>query len=223
MQSKANFKQVNYSFADKLITYLDNALKGLQKDQKDHQSRPSPATSKSTSEEILSESEKALVGGLMRINHTGEVCAQALYKGQALTASSPQTRDHLLEAAKEEKDHLAWCEERLNSLGEPKSKLNPIFYSLSFTLGTITGAMGDKVSLGFVAETEEQVGHHLTQHLNRVPYKDQATRAVLEQMRIDEERHGAQATENGGQKLSFPIRLAMRGMASIMKFATFRI
>src|SRR5690606_15537174 len=135
------------------------------------------------------------IAGLMRINHTGEVCAQALYQGQALTAKLPRVRAAMDRAASEEIDHLAWCEQRLRELGDRTSLLNPLFYGASFALGAAAGAISDRISLGFVAATEEQVCQHLEEHLHALPAQEQKSRAVLEQMLVDEKHHGTQALE----------------------------
>ena len=152
----------------------------------------------------------------MRINHTGEVCAQALYQGQALTARLPQVRNRMERAAAEENDHLDWCEGRLQELDSRTSLLNPIWYAGSFAIGAAAGLAGDKWSLGFVAETEQQVGAHLDDHLNRLPERDSKSRAILEQMKEDEARHADQALKAGGAVLPGPIRFAMRLSSKIM-------
>ena len=213
-------KNPKLSPLDKILIQCDQALRtcvpGAHK-----ASRTTPA--QKLEEQVLSESEKQHVAGLMRINHTGEVCAQALYAGQALTARSDSTVESMNEAAAEEIDHLAWCDERLTQLESRPSFLNPIFYGLSYALGAAAGLAGDKWSLGFVAETEQQVTKHLKSHLLEIPESDLRTKAILEQMIIDEEKHGETAKEAGGKELPRPIQLAMKTMAKVMKNTTYRI
>jgi len=176
-------------------------------------SRPNPATD--LPDTVESAENRQLVARLMRINHSGEVAAQALYAGQALTARSAGTRSAMAVAAQEESDHLAWCEERIAELGGRKSLLNPLWYAGSFAIGAIAGLAGDRVSLGFVAETEKQVVDHLDTHLRDLP-ADSRTRAILEQMKTDEERHGNTAKEAGGQELPGPIRRLMTLTSKVM-------
>ena len=183
--------------------------------------RPSPASSVEQSE--LSETERLHAAGLMRINHTGEVCAQALYAGQASTAKLDQVRESMEEAAAEERDHLAWCETRLSELQSRPSLLNPLWYAMSFGLGAAAGLAGDKWSLGFVAETEKQVCEHLESHLEKLPEGDHRSKAVLTQMIQDERHHGETAEQAGGAPLPFPVRQAMLGMSQIMKRTTYRV
>jgi len=171
----------------------------------------------------LEAAESRHVAGLMRINHTGEVCAQALYRGQAATARLGEVREAMEEAATEEIDHLVWCEERLDSLGARPSLLNPLWYGMSFGLGAIAGIAGDRWSLGFVAETEKQVCDHLEDHLRQIPETDQGSRAILKQMLIDEREHGATAKAAGGADLPKPVRAAMTTMATAMKKITYRV
>ena len=159
----------------------------------------------------------------MRINHTGEVCAQALYQGQALTAKTETIKTAMQASAKEEEDHLAWCEERLSQLGSRPSYLNPLFYGLSFGMGAIAGAAGDKWSLGFVAATEDQVCQHLRDHLQQLPEDDLQTRAILEQMLADEEHHGEKALEHGGVAFTSPSKRLMTGLSKLMTKTTYRI
>lgn len=171
----------------------------------------------------LNDSQRDHIGRLMRINHTGEVCAQALYQGQAITARDPVVRDSMERSAAEENDHLDWCEGRVHELGGRLSLLNPIWYAGSFVLGTVAGMIGDKWSLGFVAETERQVEGHLDEHLAQVPTDDRRTRAILEQMKQDEIRHGQTASAHGGAELPAPIRLAMRLTAKLMTTSVYRL
>jgi 3-demethoxyubiquinol 3-hydroxylase len=171
----------------------------------------------------LSEDEKKHAAGLMRINHSGEVCAQALYAGQALTARNPEAQQALLEAADEETEHLAWCEKRLNELGSHKSLLNPLWYTGSFALGAFAGVLGDKWNLGFLAETERQVEGHLDSHLDKLPPQDAKSRAVVEQMKIDEMKHADTAIAHGGAELPAPVRQAMQLTSKLLTLAAYRV
>lgn len=171
----------------------------------------------------LSEAEKRHAAGLMRVNHSGEVCAQALYQGQALTARNPEAARALLEASDEETEHLAWCERRLHDLGSHKSFLNPLWYAGSFALGAVAGALGDKWNLGFLAETERQVEGHLDGHLSSLPERDAKSRAVVEQMKADEIKHAETAIAHGGAELPEPVKQAMRLTSKILTFAAYRV
>jgi ubiquinone biosynthesis monooxygenase Coq7 len=164
----------------------------------------------------LGEDERRHIGALIRVDHTGEVCAQALYQGQALTARLPEVRESLERSAQEENDHLAWCEQRLEELGARKSLLNPLWYAGSFTMGALAGLVGDKWSLGFVVETERQVEDHLDAHIAQVPGDDQRTRAILEQMKADEIHHADVAHAAGGAELPTPVKLAMKAVSKVM-------
>jgi ubiquinone biosynthesis monooxygenase Coq7 len=159
----------------------------------------------------------------MRVNHVGEVCAQALYQGQALTAKNPEAKLALEAAAREETDHLAWCESRINELGGRKSLLNPLWYAGSFALGATAGMLGDKWNLGFLAETERQVEAHLDEHLRQLPEQDAKSRAIVEQMKEDEIRHAQTAVHYGAAELPAPVKVAMRGMSMVMKRIAHRI
>jgi ubiquinone biosynthesis monooxygenase Coq7 len=159
----------------------------------------------------------------MRVNHAGEVAAQALYYGQALVARDETTREHLLYAAREEGDHLAWCAARLEQLGSRPSLLNPVWFAGSATIGAVAGLIGDRVSLGFVAETERQVEAHLDDHLERLPGGDLSSRAILEQMRADEIRHGQDAVARGGEDLPAPIQALMRLTSRVMTLTAYRL
>lgn len=161
-------------------------------------------------------SEPAVSAGLMRVNHSGEICAQALYSGQALFARDPQVRAALRSAAAEERDHLAWCRQRLGELDSRPSLLDPLWYAGSFALGLVSGAAGDRWSMGFLAETEAQVEKHLDGHLQRLPADDRRSRAVLEQMRADEQRHGALGRSLGGDELPLPVKAAMKLASRVM-------
>jgi len=164
----------------------------------------------------LGEPERAEAARLMRVNHAGEVAAQALYRGQALTARDPGTARSMLKAATEEMDHLAWCDERLKELNGRTSLLNPLWYAGSFLLGGVAGLLGDRASLGFIAETERQVESHLRDHLGRLPADDRRSRAILEQMTHDEIQHGAEATALGGKELPLWLKGAMRLTSKLM-------
>ena len=164
----------------------------------------------------LTQSEKRHAGALMRINHRGEICAQALYQGQALTARNPVARAALEQAAQEETEHLNWCETRLKELGSHKSYLNPVWYTSSLAIGVLAGALGDKWNLGFLAETERQVEKHLEGHLDKLPPQDARSRAVVEQMKTDEAQHATTAIEHGGAELPMPVRLGMKLASKLM-------
>jgi 3-demethoxyubiquinol 3-hydroxylase len=164
----------------------------------------------------LSADKRELSAALMRVNHTGEICAQALYQGQALTARNPQAKAALEMAAQEETEHLAWTERRVSELGGRKSLLNPFWYAGSFALGAVAGLLGDRWNLGFLAETERQVVAHLEGHLERLPAEDSRSRAIVERMKEDEARHATTAIEHGGSELPEPARLAMRLSSKVM-------
>lgn len=164
----------------------------------------------------LSDPERRDVASLMRVNHSGEICAQALYQGQALTARNAQARATLEQAAREETEHLAWTERRIEELGGRKSVLNPFWYAGSFAIGAAAGLLGDRWNLGFLAETERQVVDHLEGHLRRVPAEDSRSRAILEQMKDDEARHATSAFRHGASELPTPVRLAMRLASRVM-------
>lgn len=183
-------------------------------------SRPSPAVGMVGTE--LDEAARRHAAGLMRVNHTGEVCAQALYSGQAAVARHARTRAQLLEAAAEETDHLAWCAERLAALHSRPSLLNPLWYAGSFALGAVAALVNDKVSLGFVVESERQVETHLGEHLEKLPTDDTASRAIVAQMKQDEARHGLHAREAGGIDLPAPVPTLMRFASGVMKAVAYR-
>jgi 3-demethoxyubiquinol 3-hydroxylase len=204
---------------DAFITEIDKGLRAVFATAQTV--RPYP--DRECAEASLSESEKRHAAALMRINHSGEVCAQALYNGQALTARNPVTEAALRQASEEETEHLAWCEKRIKDLGSHKSLLNPVWYAGSFTLGALAGALGDRWNLGFLAETETQVGKHIENHLARLPAGDDKSRAVLEQMKTDEAKHAATALEHGGASLPTPIKLAMKFASKIMTHTTYRL
>jgi ubiquinone biosynthesis monooxygenase Coq7 len=179
---------------DSLLTNTDKVLRAVSGNTQ-HAKRNTPASD--LEKASLSEAKRRHIAGLMRINHTGEVCAQALYQGQALTARSDSVKKNMQQAADEEVDHLVWCEQRLAELDDHVSYLNPVWYALSFSLGALAGAIGDEWSLGFVKETEDQVCRHLDSHLEQIPLEDQASRAVLTQMKEDEAKHAHMALKEG--------------------------
>lgn len=183
--------------------------------------RPSPA--KGMAEGKLDEDQRRHAAGLMRVNHTGEVCAQALYSGQAAVARDESTRSQLLNAAQEETDHLAWCADRLDALNSRPSLLNPLWYAGSFAIGAAAALVSDKVSLGFVVETERQVEAHLGEHLEKLPDADAPSRAVVAKMQLDEARHGAAAQRAGGTELPQPIPALMKAASAIMKAVAYRL
>jgi len=201
------------SLNDKLIMLADNALKTLVGGYQ-VTSRSNPAHSAATSE--LTSDEAKHSAGLMRINHCGEVCAQALYQGQALTARLPEVREKMEQAAAEENDHLEWCASRLQQLDSRVSLFNPLWYAGSFAIGAVAGAVGDKWSLGFVAETEHQVVRHLDSHLGKLPEGDHQSRAILAQMREDELHHATTALAAGGAELPAPVKSVMHLMGKVM-------
>lgn len=208
------------SLIDKCIVGFDKSLRTLVPGATQGE-RASPAESLAETEH--DEATRKHIAGLMRINHTGEVCAQALYQGQALTAKLPEVREEMEQAAAEERDHLMWCEQRLKNLGAHTSVLNPLFYAASFAMGAAAGKLGDRWSLGFVAATEQQVCQHLESHLAQIPEDDAKTRAILEQMKVDEERHGHAAIEAGGTPFPAPVRRAMTAMSKVMTGTTYHL
>ena len=209
-----------YSVFDRLIGEADKVLRTLAHDAV-NATRASPAAS--LPEAGLSSEEQRQISGFMRINHTGEVCAQALYHGQALTAKLPQVRQAMEHAADEEIDHLAWCEQRIRQLGSHPSVLNPLFYGLSFGVGAVAGLISDRVSLGFVAATEDQVCKHLDDHLSQLPAEDEKSRAILQQMRSDEEQHANSALAAGGLRFPAPLKFGMSLLAKVMTKSTYRV
>ncbi|WP_285414932.1 2-polyprenyl-3-methyl-6-methoxy-1,4-benzoquinone monooxygenase [Variovorax sp. efr-133-TYG-130] len=204
---------------DPVLTAADAALRTLF--ARPHATRALPAPSQPPGE--MSEAERREAGALMRVNHVGEVCAQALYTAQAAVARDPALRAHFIEAAHEETDHLAWTRQRLDDLGARPSLLNPIWYAGAFGLGLVAGRLGDPMSLGFVAETERQVEAHLDSHLDRLPLADSASRAVVEQMKVDEARHAAQAVDAGAAELPAPAKALMRMASRVMTTLAHRI
>ncbi len=208
--------------ADRLLSTADAALRTLTGAV--HASRANPADAAIRGPGGRADQTSAppdaqarrLSGSLMRVNHVGEVCAQAMYQAQALTARTPALREQMLAAAREESDHLAWTQERLDELGARPSLLNPLWYAGAFTIGLAAGRLGDATSLGFVVETERQVEAHLASHLDRLPADDIASRRIVEQMKADERAHGDRAEQAGAQRLPAPARWMMRLAARVM-------
>jgi ubiquinone biosynthesis monooxygenase Coq7 len=207
------------SLADRAIREFDRALRSLAGVHRAE--RPNPAAR--LAEASLTDDARAHAAALMRVNHVGEVCAQALYQGQALTARDPQARQQLEQAAREEQDHLAWSAERIRELDGRPSLLNPLWYAGAFAMGAAAGALGDRWNLAFLAETERQVEEHLSGHLQRLPAGDERTRALVEAMRADEAKHRATAVRLGAADLPAPLRLAMRCAAKVMTTVAYRI
>ncbi len=206
------------SLLDRFITEFDVALRSLAGGAQARRAMPSAENAAT-----LDSAERAHAAGLMRVNHVGEVCAQALYQSQKILARSPETRAMLDHAAQEEMDHMAWCEERLSELGSHTSYLNPIWYAGSFGIGLLAGLAGDRWSLGFVAETEKQVEKHLNSHLETLPMADTRSRAIVDQMRLDEIDHGQSAWDAGGKPLPQPIKNAMEAVSKVMTTAAYKV
>lgn len=204
---------------DALLSAADQALRTLFVAAQP--SRACPTVADRPTE--LSAGDKALSGALMRVNHVGEVCAQALYTAQALATRDEGLRQHFQRASEEETDHLAWTRQRLDQLGARPSLLNPLWYAGAFGLGLLAGRMGDRISLGFVEETERQVQAHLDGHLQRLPEGDHASRAIVAQMREDEARHADEAAQAGAQDLGVPVKGLMRAAAKVMTTVAHRI
>jgi 3-demethoxyubiquinol 3-hydroxylase len=204
---------------DGLIAQVDRALRTVSNVAE--ASRASPAEALPEAE--LTEADRRHAAALMRVNHVGEVCAQALYQGQALTARDPNAREALERAAREEEDHLAWSAQRVHDLGGRTSLLNPLWYAGAFAIGAVAGALGDRWNLGFLAETERQVEEHLSGHLERLPAEDARTRTLVEAMRADEARHRDTALRLGAAELPPPVRLAMRIASGLMTRVAYRV
>lgn len=206
---------------DTLISEVDNALRTLFPPAQRMSARPSPA--EQLADTNLSSKEKKHIAGLMRVNHAGEVCAQALYQGQALTAQLTHIKKQMSDAAAEETDHLAWCEMRLAELNSKPSILNPFWYGGSMLLGAIAGFAGDKISLGFVVETERQVSAHLQRHLDNLPEHDKKSQAILVKMKEDEEHHAATALNAGAIELPYPVKQLMRIVSKLMTKSSYYV
>jgi 3-demethoxyubiquinol 3-hydroxylase len=206
---------------DRLLVAADNVLRTLS--GANHAGRPSPSQQLDADAETLSQADRRHASGLMRVNHVGEVCAQALYQAQALTTRDPALKQHFERAAREETDHLAWTEQRLRELGGSASLLNPLWYAGAFGIGLLAGRIGDATSLGFVVETERQVEQHLQGHLSALPAADQRSLAIVRQMKDDEARHAADAKQAGAAELPTPVRWAMRAAAKVMTTTAYRI
>ncbi len=206
---------------DRLLTGLDNALRTIFAPAQASRQRPSPPPDQAAP--ALDAAERRLSGALMRVNQVGEVCAQALYQAQALTARSAALRDQMQQAAREETDHLAWTQDRLAQLGDRPSLLNPLWYGGAFAFGLIAGRLGDATSLGFVVETERQVEEHLAGHLDRLPINDLQSRAIVAQMKADEADHGQRALAAGAAEIPAPARWLMRCAARVMTTIAHRV
>jgi len=206
------------TLADTFIGQVDRALRTLSGRHDSRRGNPAAELEQAP----LAEEAGNHAAGLMRVNHTGEICAQALYQGQAMTARDPAVRAALLEAAAEETDHLAWCESRLDELHSQPSRLNPAFYTLSYAMGAVTGLLGDRVSLGFVEATEDQVCKHLERHLDALPPEDVRSREIVSRMREDEQRHGSEALARGGVEFPAPLKQAMTLLSRVMTETTYR-
>jgi len=208
------------------LSPFDRLLSGLERAMEAVAGSPEP-TRRSPGEAVphapMDDAERRHAAGLMRINHVGEVCAQALYVGQAALARTAETREHLMHAAQEETDHLAWCAERLKQLDSRPSLLNPLWYAGSYAIGVAAAAVGDPISLGFVVETERQVEAHLAEHLERLPAQDDRSRAILRQMQADEIRHADAAQARGGVDLPWPLPRLMHAASTVMKTVAYRI
>ncbi len=207
-----------FSPLDRLLIGADRSLKTLVRGSATAQ-RDNPGSDRNDG--TSSDSQRRHAAGLMRINHSGEVCAQALYQGQALTARRSEIKQAMSHAADEEIDHLAWCEQRLKELGSHTSRLNPLFYAGSFAIGATAGAISDKISLGFVAATEQQVCEHLRAHLDSLPDGDDKSRAILEKMLEDEAAHATAALDAGGRVFPTPVQKAMTLLSKVMTRSTY--
>lgn len=204
---------------EQLIIGFDRSLRTLAGTATS--ARPMPGANLPRPE--LTREDRRHAAGLMRINHTGEVCAQALYAAQAMVARDPAVKARFASTAREEEDHLAWTQSRLEELSARRSLLNPLWYAGAFAIGVVAGIAGDRTNLGFVVETERQVEEHLTAHMDQLPAADTKSRAIVDRMREDEARHGAMAHEAGGSPLPFPVRGAMRLAADVMRVVAYRI
>jgi 3-demethoxyubiquinol 3-hydroxylase len=206
--------------ADELISEFDRGLRAMVGVSRSSRPIPKPPAAAATE---LTEEERRHAAGLMRVNHVGEVCAQALYQAQKLTAASPELHELFEASAREEEDHLNWTAERLRALESRPSLLNPLWYAGAFAIGVAAGRLGGPLSLGFMAETERQVEQHLDSHLRELPANDAESRAIVEQMRDDEIRHGQSALDAGGAQLPAPARWLMRAASKVMTTAAYRL
>lgn len=207
------------SVLDTCISEFDRGLRTLFAKPSSVREHPD----QSVPEADLTAAEKKHAAGLMRVNHTGEVCAQALYSGQALTSRDASVTAALQQAALEETEHLAWCASRVDTLGGRTSVLNPVFYAGSFSMGIVAGAFGDKWNLGFLAETEQQVGKHLASHLDALPANDQKSKTIVAQMQLDEAEHAKQAWDHGAAPLPKPVKVLMTGVSKLMTKASYYV
>lgn len=212
--------QRQLSLLDKLLDQIDSGLR-TSFGSAPAPNRVSPA--QAMEEPELTKEQRQHAVGLMRVNHAGEICAQALYQGQALTAKLPHVGEQMRESAAEEIDHLAWCEQRIHQLGGKTSALNPVWYTMSFTLGAGAGLISDKLSLGFVAATEDQVCNHLEKHLQQLPEDDTKSRSIVEQMLVDEAQHAESALAAGGHKFPKPVKALMTLISSAMTKSSYKI
>ncbi len=212
-------RAVNESFSNQIMTEFDHMLKVLNHKTQYNQKIPGQEIKPAE----LSKQKTKHIAGLMRINHTGEVCAQALYNGQAMMAQDEKTKDHLLKAAQEEHNHLNWCQSRLDELGMQPSITNPFWYAHSFAIGSLAAFFGDAISYGFVIETEKQVESHLQEHIDDIGQDDLKSLEILKQMQADEIRHGNDAKQAGGVELPEPVKFIMTGMSKFMKFVSYRV
>ena len=210
----------SYTPMDRLIIGLDNALR-MATGQVNEAQRRNPADA--VPEVVMEEEQRRHAAGLMRINHAGEVCAQALYAGQAATARNPEVQAEMQQAANEEIDHLSWCKDRLDELESKPSLLDPFWYAGSFAIGAAAGLAGDGWSLGFLKETENQVEAHLEGHIEKLPPEDARSRAILDQMKIDEAKHAKMAEDSGAYDLPEPVRRLMKMTAGVMKAVAYRV
>ena len=210
----------NLTPLDRLLAGANNALRTIAAPA-GRPTRRNPATDVAETE--LTDAQRRHAAGLMRVNHAGEVAAQGLYQGHAVVARDPDVEQQMQHAADEEFDHLAWCEQRIHELGEGRSLLTPVWYSGAFLIGAASGVLGDKWSLGFIAETEQQVCDHLDSHLDRLPDEDARSRAIVTQMRDEEKEHGDNAREAGAADLPEPVRKLMKLTARVMTSAAYRV
>jgi ubiquinone biosynthesis monooxygenase Coq7 len=210
----------SYSAIDRLIISFDGALR-MATGQAHKARRENPAAN--TPEVMMDEENRLHAAGLMRINHAGEVCAQALYAGQAATARNPAVQAEMQQAANEEIDHLSWCKDRLDELESKPSLLDPLWYAGSFAIGAAAGLAGDGWSLGFLKETENQVEAHLESHIEKLPPEDARSRAILDQMKIDEAKHAQMAEDSGAYELPKPVRKLMKTTAGVMKTIAYKV